>query len=479
MPFPLPSRSLARLAALALPILALLPSLVLLPSLARAQEVTNFTLDNGLEVVVIEDHRAPAVTHMVWYRIGAADEKPGKSGVAHYLEHLMFKGTDDIGPKEFSRIVAANGGSDNAFTSSDYTAYFQRIAADRLDMVMTMEADRMRDLVLSPEDAATELQVILEERAQRTDSDPGALFAEQRMAAQYLNHPYGRPIIGWRHEIESLTRQDALDWYRLYYAPNNAVLVVAGDVTPAQVRASAQEFYGALAPSDNLPARIRPQEPPQLAERRVEFSDARVAQPYVVRSYLAPARRPGQQQEAAALTVLARLLGGDSQTSVLGRKLVFGSGKALYTNAFYDGMAMDSTTFGLAVVPVPGTSLSEAEAALDKALAEFLAEGIDRAQFDRIKTQIRASEIYARDNVDGLARRYGAALSSGLGVADVQDWPARLAAVSPEQVMEVARKVLNRRQAVTGWLMQSPGARPGGDSAPAAAAPGETPEATQ
>ncbi len=443
---------------------------------AAAEDVTTFTLENGLEVVVIEDHRAPAVTHMVWYRVGAADERPGVSGVAHYLEHLMFKGTEKIAPKEFSRIVEANGGSDNAFTSQDYTAYFQRIAADRLGLVMGMEADRMRNLVLSEQDADTERAVILEERSQRTDSDPAALFSEQRMAAQFLNHPYGIPIIGWRHEMEQLSLQDALDWYRLYYAPNNAIVIVAGDVEPAEVRQLAEEHYGPLQPSADLPERRRTSEPPQLAERRIEFSDPRVAQPYVVRSYLAPERDSGAQEKAAALTMLADLLGGNQQTSVLGRKLSFETQVALYTSAFYDAVSLDASTFGLAVVPSPGVSLAEAEAALDAALEEFLAEGVDPAQFERIKTQIRADEIYARDSVDGLARRYGAALTSGLTVADVQAWPDVLEAVTEADVMAAAAEIFDKRRAVTGWLMQAEAGgtpEPGAMPDPAAADPVE------
>ncbi len=281
---------------------------------ALAETVSDFRLPNGLEVVVIEDHRAPVVTHMVWYRVGAADEPPGHSGIAHFLEHLMFKGTDEMSAGEFSATVEAQGGDDNAFTSWDYTAYFQRVAADRLDLMMKMEADRMRDLQMTEEDVRTERQVVLEERSQRTDSDPGAVFSEQSRAAAYLNHPYGIPIIGWRHEIEQLGREDAFSFYRTYYAPNNAILVVAGDVDPAEVRRMAEEHYGALEPTPNLPERLRPQEPPQLAERRLTFSDPRVAQPYVSRSYLAATRETGAQEKAAALTILAELLGGSPTT---------------------------------------------------------------------------------------------------------------------------------------------------------------------
>src|SRR6056297_2795767 len=212
----------------------------------RAETVSGFTLDNGLEVVVIEDTRAPVVVHMLWYRVGAADEPPGKSGIAHFLEHLMFKGTDTLAPGEFSETVKANGGSDNAFTSWDYTGYFQRVAADRLPLMMEMEADRMRNLAMSEDDVRTERQVILEERSQRVDSDPASQFGEQRRAAQYLNHPYGIPIIGWRHEMETLDQDAALDFYRQYYAPNNAILIVAGDADPDEVRRLAEKHYGPI-----------------------------------------------------------------------------------------------------------------------------------------------------------------------------------------------------------------------------------------
>lgn len=420
----------------------------------RAETVTDFRLDNGLEVVVIEDRRAPVVVHMLWYRVGAADEPPGKSGIAHYLEHLMFKGTSNLAPGEFSATVEAQGGRDNAFTSWDYTAYFQRVASDRLDLMMQMEADRMRGLLMTEDDAVTERAVILEERAQRTDSDAGALFGEQRRAALYLNHPYAIPIIGWRHEMEGLTRQDALDFYRRYYAPNNAILIVAGDVSPEEVRALAERHYGPIAPTPDLPPRVRPQEPPQLAERRIKMADARVAQPYVIRNYLAPERDAGAQERAAALTFLAEYLGGSGTTSVMARKLQFETQKAVYTSAFYDGVSLDDADFSVVIVPAPGVSLQEAEDAMDQVLADFLETGIDPVAFDRIRTQLRASEIYARDNTQGLARRYGAALTSGLTIADVQAWPEVLQAVTPEDVMAAARDVLDRRRAVTGWLMQ-------------------------
>lgn len=433
---------------------------------AEAAPVSHFTLPNGLEAVVIEDHRAPVVVQMVWYKAGSADEQRGRSGIAHYLEHLMFKGTDTMAAGELSKTVAANGGSDNAFTSYDYTAYFQRIAADRLPLVMKMEADRMRHLKISPDDWQTERDVILAERAQRTDSDPGALFGEQSRAAQFLNSPYGTPVIGWRQEMEQLTRDDALAWYRRFYAPNNAVLVVAGDVTPDEVKTLATEYYGPLAPSDDIPPRVRPQEPPQLAARRLTFIDDRVAQPYLSRSYLATERNPGDQKKAAALTMLAEILGGNPQTSVLSRKLVFDKGDAIYASAFYDGMSIDKTTFSIALMPAQDVALPEAEAALDAALNEFLKEGIDPAQFERIRTQIRAAQIYQQDDAQGLAQQYGEALASGFSVEDVQSWPDVLMSVTADDVMAAAREVLTPADSVTGYVERPKDAPPPAPDAP-------------
>lgn len=425
-----------------------------MPANAQQANVTTFTLPNGMDAVVIEDHRAPVVTHMVWYRVGAADEAPGKSGIAHFLEHLMFVGTDDIPEGDFGRIIEGLGGNDNAFTSYDYTAYFQRISAEHLELMMTMEADRMRDLILNEEAVLTEREVVLAERNTRTDANPGSLFSEQRKAALYMNHHYGIPVIGWRHEIEQLNLADALAFYRQYYAPNNAILVVAGDVTPEEVEALAIKHYGPLEPSAGIAPRVRPTEPPHLAPLRLQFRDPRVSNPYVIRSYLAPERNSGDQADAAALTVLAELLGGSGLTSVMGKALQLDQKIAVSTGAFYDGSGLDQGSFGVYVVPAPDVSLLDAEAAMDAVLTQFLSDGPDLAQMERIKTQIRASEIYALDDQNGLARRYGSALSIGLSVEDVADWPVALSAVTPDDVMKAAQDVLDLNSSVTGWLMQ-------------------------
>lgn len=423
------------------------------PMVGNAEVVTSFNLDNGLQVVVIEDHRAPVVTNMAWYRVGAADETLGKSGIAHFLEHLMFKGTKKLSPGEFSRIVAANGGQENAFTSYDYTGYFQKVSADRLPLMMQLEADRMQNLILSEEEVLPERDVVIEERNSRTENNPGSLLSEQRRAMQYFNHHYGIPVIGWKHEIGQLTQQDALDFYKKYYAPNNAILIVAGDTTPEEVRRLAKMHYGPLLPSENLPERIRPQEPPHLAPLRIEMKDARVRQPQFIRTYLAENRKSGDQKEAAALEMLAALLGGSGITSYLGQELQLKQKTALNVSAFYDGVSLDKDVFGLFVLPSPTTTPSEAEKALDAALVSFLDTGVDEAHLLRLKNQTKASEIFARDNLSGLARHYGQALTSGLTIEDVQAWPDVLQSVTSEDVMAAARKVLNMNNSVTAWLL--------------------------
>jgi len=420
---------------------------------ATAEDVTTYQLDNGMDVVVIEDHRAPVVVHMLWYRAGSADEPEGVSGIAHFLEHLLFKATDNVESGEFQRVVAQNGGSDNAFTSYDYTGYFQRVAADRLPLMMQYEADRMNNLVLTEEDIITERGVILEERNQRVENSPGALAREQMRAAQFLNHRYGVPIIGWQHEMEQLDMNDVLSFYDLYYSPNNTILVVAGDVQPDEVLALAEQYYGPIPAEPDLPVRERTQEPPQLAERRLIYEDPRVAQSYVSRSYLAPERDAGEQKTAAALTYLADLLGGSSFTSVLPIALQFDANIAVFSNAYYDGLNLDDGTFGLTVVPAEGVSLQDAENAMDAAIEAYLEAGVDLERLEALRGQFRASEVFVRDDVGGIARRYGAALTSGLTVDDVQAWPEILQEVTADDIIDAARLVLNRDQSVTVWVV--------------------------
>ena len=419
---------------------------------AAASEPQQFTLDNGMQVVVIEDHRAPVVVNMVWYRVGAADDPAGHSGIAHFLEHLMFKATATMAEGEFDATVQANGGTHNAFTGWDYTAYHERVAADRLELMMQMEADRMVNLRLDRSDWLPERDVILRERGQTLESSPDRVFGEQMRAALFQNSPYGRPIIGWRHEMEQLTGDIATAFYRVHYAPNNAFLVVAGDVDPQAVLAMAQRHFGPIPAVADLPPRARPQEPPQLAERRMVMHDARVGQPYVSRLYLAPVRRSGDQRPAAAFQMLAALLGGSSQTSVLERRLTYDAGVSIAAWAGYNGTALDQGTFSLGIVPAPGVSLQQAEDALDAVLADFIANGIDMEQLERVRMQIRAEAVYQLDDTEARANDVGGDLAVGLTLQDNQDWLDVLNAVTPEEIIAAARQ-LDRRASVTGWLM--------------------------
>ncbi len=429
--------------------LATAAALVAATSAWAKPAISDFTLDNGMRAVVIEDHRAPVVTHMVWYRVGSADEPPGKTGIAHYLEHLMFKGTDTIAPGEFSKTIAENGGQDNAFTSRDFTAYFQRIAADRLGLVMSMEADRMRNVNIRQEDIVAERDVVIEERNQRTDNNPSGRFREQYMAALYLNHAYGKPVIGWREEIESLDRNDALAMYERFYAPNNAILVVAGDVTPDEVRTLAEEHYGPIERVE-LPPSFRATEPPHLAPRRLTMADPRVTTEQVWRGYIAPSYVT-DIDTATALSVLSDVLSGGS-TRRLPKMLTLETDLALYAGAYFSGMARDMGEFGFYAAPKGDTTLAELEGALDYMIEDVLENGITEEELARAKKAAIAAEIYAQDSQSTLARQYGAALTVGMDLGDIVDWRDRLEAVTVEDVREAARMVLVPERSVTGYL---------------------------
>ena len=420
---------------------------------ATATEPVQFRLDNGLELVVIPDRRAPVVTHMIWYRVGAADEPPGRSGIAHYLEHLLFKATDTLADGEFSARIEAMGGRENAFTSYDFTAYHVRVAAEHLESIMQMEADRMVNLRLDLSNWQAERDVILEERGQTLESSPDRLLQEQMRAALFQNHPYGRAVIGWRHEMARLDDAAAMDFDRAHYAPNNAVVVIAGDVDPADALAMAERQFGAIPARADLAPRARPLEPPQLAERRLVMRDARAARDYVSRSYLVPPRRSGDQRQAAALQMLGAILYGSAQTSVLERALVFDQGIALSVWAGYSGTALDHGTFSLGIMPVDGVSLEQAEAALDQTLADFVATGVDPEQLARVRRQIRAEGIYELDDAGDRAQSLGAALTTGLTLDDHRDWLAVLQDISAEEIVAAAA-LLDRRAAVTGWMMR-------------------------
>jgi len=430
------------------------------PSLAESAEVggvSDFTLQNGLEVVVVPDHRTPVVTHMIWYKVGSADETPGKSGLAHFLEHLMFKGTAKTPAGKSAQTLNEVGGLDNAFTSTDYTAFYQRVPREQLETVMGFEADRMTGLVLTDENVLPERDVVLEEYNQRVANDPAAQLTEQVQAALYLNHPYGRPVIGWRHEIEVLTREDALAFYRRFYTPNNAIVVIAGDVSAEEVRTLAGKIYAPVARRSEPGPRMRPQEPEPVSIRQVTLADPRVAQPSLNRSYLVPSFAMAHA-DAAALEVLAQVLGGGA-ISRLYRTLVTEKGLAADAGAWYQGVSLDATRFGVYASPRPGIGLVQLEQALDAVIAEFAEHGITADELARVKTRLIADFVYAQDNQMALARLYGLALTTGSTLEDLRARPERIRAVSAEQVREAARHWLDKRRSVTGYLVRDAAAR--------------------
>lgn len=418
---------------------------------AKVFDPTTFRLDNGMQVVVIENHRAPMVVHMVWYRVGSADETPGESGLAHFLEHLMFKGTKTIPPGAFSKIVARNGGQDNAFTSYDHTAYFQRVAKDKLELVMRMEADRMQNLTLQDKVVLPERDVVREERRTRTDNNPAAQLGEAANAALYLNHPYRRPVIGWAHEIEALTTEKAMAFYHRYYAPNNAILIVAGDTTPDEVRRLARKYYGPI-PARDVPPRARPVEPEHRASVRVELRSPRVGQPGWSRTYLAPSYRAGKSEYAYPLQVLAELLGGGT-TSRLYRSLVVDQGIAASAGAWYSADRYDLGEFTIHASPRPGHDIAAVEKAMEAELAKLLEKGVDADEVERAKTRMEAEAIFARDSLRAGPSIIGRALTAGRTVQDVEAWPDRVHAVTVDQVIKAARYVLDIRKSVTAVLL--------------------------
>ncbi|MDX3808796.1 M16 family metallopeptidase [Bosea thiooxidans] len=419
---------------------------------ALGEPVESFRLGNGLDVVVVSDRRAPVVTHMVWYRNGSADDPAGKSGIAHFLEHLMFKGTERWPAGEFSKIVAGYGGQENAFTSYDYTAYFQRVPKEHLRAMMDYEADRMTGLSFDESVVGPERDVVLEERRMRVDSDPAAQLGEEFSASLFFHHPYGTPIIGWEHEIERLNRDDAFAYYQRFYTPENAILVVAGDTDAAEVRRLAEETYGKIAARGAAPVRNRPIEPDPRASRRVQLYDPRVQQPSLRRGWLTPTYTSGKAEEVFALELAAEILGGGT-TSRLYRKLCVEDELAAGASAYFMGSMVDRASFQLSVSPRPGVAMAALESGLDAALAAFLADGPSELELARARTRLVAETVFARDNQASLARIFGSALAVGETVADVLAWPQRIEAVPREAVVEAARRYLRPDRSVTGLLL--------------------------
>nr|WP_286189384.1 pitrilysin family protein [Labrenzia sp. R5_0] len=424
-------------------------------NLVIAPNLESFTLDNGLQVVVIPDRRAPVVTHMIWYKVGSADEPEGQSGVAHFLEHLMFKGTHDHPNGEFSKMVADRGGQENAFTSTDYTAYFQKVAKQHLPLMMKLEADRMENLVLSDEVVTPERDVVLEERRMRVDSEPGSRLQEALNSITFVNHPYGSPVIGWQSEIEALNKEAAIAFYDRFYTPNNAVVVIAGDVDVDAVRKLAQETYGKVARRAEPGERLRPAEPPLAGERRIAVSDPRVRQESLSQIWIVPSQTTGEGRTPEALDILSYIL-GEGPSSRLHKALVLDQEAALSAGAYYQGSALDNGRFGLYAVPRPGYTLEDMERLIATELQKLLETGVTEEEVERARNSMVASAIYAQDSQSGLARLFGGALTTGQTIENVQTWPSQVQAVTPEDVLDAARTYLAGLPVVGELRMEPP-----------------------
>ena len=407
---------------------------------AATPKVFERQLANGLKVLVKPDHRAPVLTSQVWYKVGSSYEYGGITGISHLLEHMMFKGTESRKAGEFSRIVAENGGEENAFTGSDYTAYYQNLASDRLAVSFELEADRMRNLALSPEDFAKEREVVTEERRLRTDDDPQALTAEQFEAVAYAVSPYRNPIIGWPGDLEQLKAADLRDWYRQWYAPNNATVVVAGDIDPEQVFALAAQYFGPLKAEPVQPPKAQ-SEPAQRGEKRLSVK-APAQEPYLLMGYKTPAAADAEiDWEPYALEVLSSVLDGGSSAR-LERELVRGQQIASSASAAYSAFSRLPGLFMLDGVPAKGHDIPAVEAALRAQIERLQREPVDAAELERIRTQLIAGKVYEQDSVFSQALRLGQLETLGLGWPLADQYVERLAAVTPEQVQAVAKKYL-------------------------------------
>ncbi len=432
-------------------------------------------LDNGLQIRVREDHRAPVVVSQIWYKVGSSYEPSGLTGISHALEHMMFKGTKTLGPNEFSRSIAAEGGSENAFTSRDYTAYFQRLEKERLEISFRLEADRMRHLVLDPAEFAKEQQVIAEERRLRTDDVPESLTFEQFIATAYLTSPYRHPIIGWMSDIQNMAINDLRKWYERWYAPNNAILVVVGDVDPQQVFGLAQKHFGGLQPSDLTPPRDQP-EIPQRGERRITVrvpaNVPSLMMGYGVPTLATASKLAGSERERAlqsvyALEVLTNILdGGDSGR--LSRELIRGQKVAAEAAASYNLVARLDDLLTLVANPAPGRTLADVEQALRNQIQRLQEELVTAEELQRVIARVVAADVYQQDSMFYQGMRIGILETVGLGATALDDYVARIQSVTPEQVQAVARAYLTPDRITVALLEPLPLAAPVSSTPPSA-----------
>lgn len=410
----------------------------------------SMTLENGMQVVLVPNHKVPAVSHMLWYRVGAMDEEEGKTGIAHLFEHLMFKATEHMASGEFSSRVAKAGGNDNAFTHYDYTGYYQNIARDKLPMVMAMEADRMQHLLLTEEELAREKLVVMEERRSRIENNPMALLSESVDQSLFPRHPYGRPVIGWESDIMSVTVDEAKAFYQRYYAPNNAILVVVGDITMDSLSSLAKEHYGLLKPSVIPPRNIqRNTELPKAT--KVIREDDRVQKPQWIRSYVAP-QQLGDCKECYATTMLSYLL-GEAQTSLLYKTLVVDKKIATSVGSYYNDMVLGPATFSISATPALGVTIDELEKEIEILLAHTQSTPFTEEELTRAKNMMAAQVIYAQEDFSSLARIFGNVYALGLDGSYIQNWEANIREVSTADIQQAAKALFDREHAITGWLL--------------------------
>lgn len=415
----------------------------------------SFKLDNGLEVFVVPNNKVPVITQMVWYKVGAIDEKYGKSGIAHFLEHLMFKATKNHKTGEFSKIVSGSGGNDNAFTDTDYTSYHQVFPKTSLEQMIALEADRMQNLLFNEEEVLKERDVILEERRMRIDNNPKSQLFEQMKAALYLNHPYRRPLIGWYHEIAGLTVKDAKEWYENYYNPANAILVYSGDIDINQLKVLTEKYFGRIKSGkphirDNLVI-----EPEHIAARRITYANHKVMKEELSRFYLAPNITSKDKDKIYAINLLSYILGG-TQTSILYRDLVVKQKLAVSAATYYDEMKLGPVIFSVNLIPSDKVSLVLLEQALDKILLDLINNGVKAEDLNKAKRAITAATIYSKEDLKTLANVYGATLALGLEASYIDNWDNNINKVTLEDIKAAAALVFNHKQSVTGYLTHGP-----------------------
>ena len=414
----------------------------------------SFTLDNGLRVVVIEQNLGDAVCHMIWYKVGGGDDPQGQSGLAHFVEHLMFKATDTLEVGEFSRFVTKHGGRDNAFTSYDYTAYFQIVARPQLGDVMSMEADRMKNLRLRDEDILTERNVILEERKSRSDNNPSALLHEAAAASLYNHHPYGTPLIGWRHEIARLNGDHVADFYRRYYHPNNAIVILSGAITRQEAQSLAEFYYGDLERGAVTP-RQRVTDPPIITERTVRLTDDRVQQPTLRYYWRLPKHRHDEDRASdEAFSILTHYLGGGS-SSRLYEQWVVDDGVAVSVSLSFDSWGRDYDDIVLSVIPVADVTLERLDLHIRSQWRAIMNETIATHDMERVRQHLLAEAVYSQDSLMAPAYLFGIALTTGGTLADVEEFPQRINDVTTEQLRDAAAFLHDTNPHVTAQLDKS------------------------